>query len=230
MSKRKKRAKLNYAEIIFVKLKKFSLAKTSSEEDKQKAKSLIKWFYANGYFTTAQQSLAKSLTHVRKKPEAVKKHYLYAISNGEQVKLGMSSDVNKRIKALQTSSPSELVLLWKYYIANTPSEAIKVEKMLHRACKEFRIRGEWFDKKCIDIVNSFNPNKKHVAKWEFAKLITVESRRKNGVLNFSVETIRRNRVVNGMNRVSDQLDTAELYQVEIKKHLDDGEVVLLIRE
>lgn len=225
--KNKRKAKLNYTEVIFVNLKKFSLAKSTSEEDKQKAKSLLKWFYANGFFTAAQQSLAKSLTYVKKKPAVAKKHYLYAISNGEQVKLGMSGDVNKRLKALQTSSPSDLVVLWKYYIANTPADAIKIEKRLHRACKEFHVRGEWFSMGCIDIVNTFNPNKKHSAKWEFGKLISVDRNRKNGILNFTVESIRRTDLTGQMSRVWSQDDTAELYQLEIKKMLDDGHVVLM---
>lgn len=227
MSKRKKYMKLNYKEVIFVKLKAFSLAKTTSSDDKLRANSLVKWFQVNNFFTAAQLSLAKSLTYVKKKPAVVKKHYLYAISNGQEIKLGMSSDVNKRLKALQTSSPSELVVLWKYYIANTPSDAIKIEKRLHRACKAYHIRGEWFTMKCIDTVNLFNPNKKHMANWEYAKLITIEPRRRNGILNFTVENIRRTKVLADMKRVFDQLDTAELYQVEIKKHLDDGQVVLV---
>ena len=49
VKKNKRKATLNYLEVIFVKLKSFSLAKTTSEEDKQKAKSLVKWFRINGY-------------------------------------------------------------------------------------------------------------------------------------------------------------------------------------
>ena len=227
VKKYKRKSKLNYTEIIFVNLKKFSLQKTTSEENKQKAKSLLKWFYANGYFTAAQQALAKSLTYVKKKPAVIKKHYLYAISNGVDVKLGMSSNVDGRLKALQTSSPSELVTLWKYYISDTPAGAIKIEKMLHRACKEFHIRGEWFKMGCIDIVNKFNPNKKHSAKWEFAKLISVSHKRIDGILYFNVEDIRRTNLTGKMHRVWEQKDTAELYQLEIKKMLDDGHVVLI---
>lgn len=233
MSKRKKskyKSKLSYEELTVVKLKKFSLGKEVNSDDKQKAVSLIRWFQVNNYFTAAQKQLANSLTYVKKKPAVVKKHYLYAISNGQEVKLGMSSDVNKRLKALQTSSPSELVVLWKYYIANTPADAIKIEKKLHRACEDYRIRGEWFKMDCIDIVNSFNPNKKHTAKWEFAKLISVSTRRKKGILNFTIENIRRTNIPSGANRVWEQKDTAELYQLEIKKQLDDGHVVIVIHE
>lgn len=232
MSKAKRnkyKSKLTYDELMLVKLKSFSISKSTSMDDKQKAVSLIKWYEINRFFTAAQKSLANSLTYIKKKPAAVKKHYLYAISNGDQIKLGMSSDVNKRLKAMQTASPAELVVLWKYYIANTPADAIKIEKMLHRACKEFHIRGEWFDNRCIDTVNKFNPNKKHTAKWEYAKLLQVDTSRTKGVLNFTVETIRRTNVTSRMNRVWSQSETAELYQVEIKRLLDDGEVVLLLQ-
>jgi len=226
VKKKKYKSLLSFEEIMVVKLKKLSLA--SGHDHKQEAVSLINWFQINNYFTAAQRSLAKQLTYVKKKPAVVKKHYLYAISNGQEIKLGMSSNVDGRLKTLQTSSPSELVILWKYYISDTPAGAIKIEKMLHRACKEFHIRGEWFKMECIDTVNKFNPNKKHSAKWEFGKLISVDRNRKNGILNFTVEDIRRTRLTGGMNRVWEQKDTAELYQLEIKKHLDDGHVVLLL--
>ena len=227
MAKKKRKAQLSYQQTLMVNIKAHSLKKEVNEDDRAKAKSLVKWFYANGYFTQAQVGLIKKLTYARKNKPKAKKHYLYAISNGEQVKLGMSSDVNKRLKALQTSSPSDLVLLWKYYIANTSADAIKIEKLLHRACKEFRIRGEWFTMDCIPIVNSFNPNKKHTAKWEMGKLISVDRKRKNGVLNFSVENIRRTNLTNNMSRVWEQKNTDELYQVEIQKMLGDGDVVLI---
>lgn len=229
--KRKKyKSQLSYEEIMVVKLSGFSLNKTTSHDDKQKAVSLIKWFQINNFFTAAQKQLANQLTYVKKKPAVVKKHYLYAISNGDQIKLGMSADVNKRLKAMQTASPAELVLLWKYYIANTPADAIKIEKMLHRACKKFHIRGEWFERACIDTVNSFNPNKQHAAKWEYAKLVSVDRNRKDGILNFTVEDVRRTNLNSTMNRVWSQEDTAELYQLEIKKLLDDGCVVLTIHD
>lgn len=230
MSKAKKnkyKSQLSYEQLTVIKLKNFSLAKATSHDDRQKAVSLIKWFQINDYFTAAQKQLANQLTYVKKKPAVVKKHYLYAISNGQEIKLGMSSDVNKRLKSMQTASPSELVVLWKYYIANTPADAIKIENKLHRACKAYHIRGEWFTMDCIDTVNSFNPNQKHATKWEFAKLISVATKRKGGILNFTVEDIRRTKVLSNMNRVWEQRDTAEFYQLEIKKLLDDGHVVLI---
>ena len=218
---------LNTNDYIVIKLKNFLLKKGNSEQNKKIAKSLLCWYQNNNSFTKAQRSLAGRITYVRKTKSTKKKHYLYAISNGEQIKLGMSSNIKKRIESLQTSCPTELVLLWKYYIANTAGEAIKIEKQLHRACKKFHIRGEWFSRDCIEIVNKFNPNKKHCAKWECAKLITVDKKRTNKILNFTVEAIRKTDVTNNMYRVWEQKDTIELYQQEIKALLEMGEVVLV---
>ena len=66
-----------------------------------------------------------------------------------------------------------------------------------------------------------------IAKWKYAKLVSVDVARKEGVLNFTVEEIRRKRLTGQMNRVWDQKDTTEPYQLEIKSLLDDGHVVLL---
>jgi hypothetical protein len=120
-------------------------------------KSLIHWYQTKGTFTPAQMALANGLTYVKKVKGPIKKHYLYAISNGEQVKLGMSSNIKGRMKTMQTASPSELVLLWKYYVASTPRKAVKIEKNLHRACKEWSVRGEWFSMGCMRIVKRFKP-------------------------------------------------------------------------
>ena len=153
--KRNNKSNLSYIEITVIKLNNLVRSKDAKDDHIEKAKSLLAWFKLNGYFTKAQISLAKNLTYVKKKVQVNKKHYLYAISNGKEIKLGMSTDITKRLRTLQTSSPSELTLLWKYYIANTPKDAIKIERMLHRACKKFHIRGEWFTMECIETVNSF---------------------------------------------------------------------------
>lgn len=161
MVKRNKRTvKLNYSEELFVKLQTFSLVKKNNDDDKIRAKSLLAWFKANNYFTPAQIALAKKLTYVAKDHKSNKKHYIYAISNGDQIKLGMSNDVSKRLKGLQTSSPRDLLVLWKYYVSDTSKGAIAAEKKLHKACKEYRIRGEWFESGCMSIVKSFSIKKK----------------------------------------------------------------------
>ena len=120
-------------------------------------KSLIHWYKTKGVFTPAQIALSKGLTYVKKEKTPPKKHYLYAISNGEQVKLGMSSNIKGRMKALQTANPNKLILLWKYYVADKPRRAVKSEKCLHKVCKKWKIRGEWFSIDCMETVKKFKP-------------------------------------------------------------------------
>ncbi|MCP4336644.1 MAG: hypothetical protein GY679_02205 [Mycoplasma sp.] len=66
---------------------------------------------------------------------------VYFIGNQEEgnVKIGFSTDVNRRIKELQTSSPSKLKILKTF-----PGDISK-ERELHERFKEYRIKGEWFE-------------------------------------------------------------------------------------
>ena len=69
--------------------------------------------------------------------------YLYFIQskpNGS-VKIGTSSNVNRRLNTLQTSSPLKLVLLDSIKLKN----ANEVETQLHYDLREKRLIGEWFD-------------------------------------------------------------------------------------
>lgn len=231
MAKRKKnkvKARLSYSEVMLVNLQHYSLVKTNDQENIKKAKSLISWFKVNHYFTNAQMALGSGLLYRAKPADKKKKHYLYAISNGDQIKLGMSSNVRNRLKALQTSNPNVLVLLWEYYVADNSLDAASAERKLHKACHRHKIRGEWFKYECLGIVKEFNPNKQVCnTKWEFAKLININSRSKGDFCNFTVSDIRRDRLNRKMKRVWEAKEVNNLYQVEVKKLLSDGHVVLV---
>ncbi len=69
-----------------------------------------------------------------------KKAFVYAIQTGNYVKIGIASDVTKRVVALQTSSPTALTVInaWRHY------DAERIERSLHRKFKEYRASGEWF--------------------------------------------------------------------------------------
>lgn len=231
INKRSNKVKLSYTEILIRDLKDLSLAKTITEEQKELVDSLLRWYLVNHFLTSAQIRLAKSLVAPKQvKKTKPKKHYVYAISDGENIKIGMSSNVESRLKNLQTSNSKELLVVWKYYVGKSSKDAAKIEKMLHRACKEYSIRGEWFEMKALDIVNAFNPDRKHCAKWEYAKLVTVERKRRNGILNYTVNDIRRTNVTHKMNRVWEEKETKELYQKEISLLLEDLHVVLVLIE
>lgn len=64
--------------------------------------------------------------------------YFIRCSSTGLVKIGKSHDVQKRYKALQCASASDLVL------EATADGYTKVEHYLHTRCAERRVKGEWF--------------------------------------------------------------------------------------
>lgn len=72
--------------------------------------------------------------------------WAYAISDAaaEQVKIGASQDVARRLKGLQTSHPNELRVLWQ------GAGGAAMEAHLHARFARRRIRGEWFDFTGVD--------------------------------------------------------------------------------
>lgn len=122
-----------------------------------KAKSLIDWYYRNGEWTKKQLGFVYILA---KSPEPKKKtgpteYFLYAITDGKYVKLGFSVDPRRRLRDMQTSAPSKLTLLWMYRAGFNRRSAENAERKLHRYCKEFKRRGEWFKSECMERVKKF---------------------------------------------------------------------------
>lgn len=74
--------------------------------------------------------------------------YLVTCPDNNTCKIGYSADPNKRVKALSTSSPFDLVL------HSTITGEITDEKLLHDKFKEYNLRGEWF-KLTTSIVDYF---------------------------------------------------------------------------
>lgn len=80
--------------------------------------------------------------------------WIYFISSGNDVKIGMSKDVAKRLNTLQMASPAKLVL----EAAIEAYEAL--EFVLHDAFKASRQHGEWFKRtsKLDEIINLAKQN------------------------------------------------------------------------
>lgn len=126
------------------------------------AAGLINWFLVNKFWTPEQRQFAKTIAaeagpiraKKKRKPEN-KKYHLYAISDGENIKLGYSSKVSARVEKLQVGHPKSLSVLWTMYVGRSEAEAEKMEKKLHRICGKHRIRGEWFTAECMPMVTAF---------------------------------------------------------------------------
>lgn len=79
-----------------------------------------------------------------------KSTHLYILSCDDKIKIGITSDIDKRIAALQTGNPSKIVL-------EHIEERLKpqgAEKYLHRCFGANRLEGEWFKNITVDMIRS----------------------------------------------------------------------------
>jgi hypothetical protein len=65
---------------------------------------------------------------------------LYLIQAGEFTKIGISQNIEKRIKSMETDNPLEIELLFYKKMENVR----KVESFLHKQLKEYNVKNEWF--------------------------------------------------------------------------------------
>lgn len=128
-------------------------------KDKAVARSLIAWYLRQHGLSSRQWDYAdviiRRFSGVNNSKQADKKQYLYGISDGNMIKLGMSCDIKKRLEALQTSNPRNLKIVWEYYTGKCTKTARALERKLHRRCKKYRVRGEWFELECFGLVKLF---------------------------------------------------------------------------
>jgi hypothetical protein len=67
-----------------------------------------------------------------------KKGWVYFIRNAKAIKIGFTTDIEQRMKRLQTASSSPLELL------GTVAGTLQDEQNLHLRFANLRLRGEWF--------------------------------------------------------------------------------------
>lgn len=75
--------------------------------------------------------------------EAARRHVYVIGSAGPPIKIGIASDVRRRLGELQTSYPYTLRVY--YAAAAFGALARNVERECHRRLAEYRLNGEWFD-------------------------------------------------------------------------------------
>ena len=153
--KRSKKIHFSDAEKHLVELQKIS---ESGGDDASVATSLRMWWLEHKSWTPKQWNYIAAIVTKNKKPKKKRKaskYYLYAISAGQAIKLGYSSNIKNRIKAMQTGQHEDLKCEWQYYVGTSKAEAGALEKKLHRYCKRYHVRGEWYKKQCMHIVEQF---------------------------------------------------------------------------
>jgi Rha family phage regulatory protein len=87
-----------------------------------------------------------------------KRQYVYIIGNEDNsyIKIGVSADVEKRLKQLQTGSWTNLFLIYKSMVC---SNAFDIEKNIHNKISSEKVRGEWFEievSEAIKLIESEN--------------------------------------------------------------------------
>jgi hypothetical protein len=69
--------------------------------------------------------------------------YIYIISDGQDYKVGVSINPNKRLKHLQTGNPKKLKIIALFEVDK--KDVYKMEKEAHRKIQAwYPKRGEWF--------------------------------------------------------------------------------------
>lgn len=133
--------------------------KKGYKADRGQCQEMITYYVRKGYLTSEMKQAAKLIIDANwsiiKPRPLLGRHYLYGISDGEFIKIGMSKNYEERMKNLQTSTPNKLSLVWCCYVSEDSREARRQEKKLHRACKAHHVRGEWFTRGCVPIMESW---------------------------------------------------------------------------
>jgi Meiotically Up-regulated Gene 113 (MUG113) protein len=96
-------------------------------------------------------------TAISVEPTDRSRYWLYIIQSGDYgpVKVGITKDPDKRLKALQTANSEELRLIGINLLpSKSLKDALEIEKNVHDILREHRMAGEWFqyEKKVIRMV------------------------------------------------------------------------------
>ena len=78
--------------------------------------------------------------------------YLVEAVGMQRYKIGYSKEVYKRVSSIQTSTPFEISVLYRYFSTDAP----QLEKLLHEYYDAYRIRGEWFELPLSEVANFLN--------------------------------------------------------------------------
>jgi len=90
----------------------------------------------------------KSKTKLKSSPPEINKSgYVYLLQAGSYYKIGVSTNITKRLKKLATIPPFDMTLL---HIIETP-DMFGLEVRLHKQFAPKRKRGEWFELNYEDI-------------------------------------------------------------------------------
>lgn len=68
--------------------------------------------------------------------------YVYLIGTEDIQKIGITNDLSRRLRELQTGNPHELTL--HHHILVEDKDALSIEKKIHLELNHRKLKGEWF--------------------------------------------------------------------------------------
>ena len=81
-----------------------------------------------------------NINQTKQKDNILKKH-IYFISNGAYCKIGIATNLKRRISDLQVGNTNQLTLLYSFQTTDYDN----IEKQLHKLFEPFKVSGEWYD-------------------------------------------------------------------------------------
>lgn len=143
-----------------------ALGFTGAKADEYKAR------YISAFYTMKQALMNMFKARVLEEvlPQNSKlRQYIYVIKNPftEYIKIGVTQDVPKRVKQLQTGAGVELELVYKSMIC---SNAFEVEAKAHKYFEDRKVFGEWFDVKVVDAIK-FIESQEFTLNSEFSNIL-----------------------------------------------------------
>ena len=90
--------------------------------------------------------LVRKLELGNNSPKTAYGAFVYGIVDEDElaVKIGVTTNLKKRLSSLQSGSPVRLSVAWRVH-RHSPTAAKWVERRLHREFEAARSHGEWFD-------------------------------------------------------------------------------------
>jgi len=82
--------------------------------------------------------------------------YIYAITDGEFVKVGFTNNIKNRIKSIESHNPRKIELIWYKRTSNERGLAVSEEFEFHLLLSAYHVRGEWFSLRAIDALKESN--------------------------------------------------------------------------